>query len=68
MMTLWSSYRANEGNIDLEYLRMMNHIKNKVDLSDLPANSELRKVSGGLNNLALVELELKQKRKYSGRA
>ena len=48
---------ANEGNIDLEYLRMMNHIENKVELSDLPANSELRKVSGGLNNLALVELE-----------
>ena len=48
---------ANEGNIDLEYLRMMNHIENKIDLADLPANSELRKVSGGLNNLALVELE-----------
>ena len=37
---------THDGNIDLEYLRMM-----------MPANSELRKVSGGLNILALVELE-----------
>ena len=28
---------ANEGNIDLEYLRMMNQIKNKVEVAELPA-------------------------------
>ena len=45
---------ANEGNIDLEYLRMMNHIENKIDLADLPANSELRKVSGALLSFAVM--------------
>ena len=48
---------ANEGNIDLEYLRMMNQIENKVEVAELPANRELRKVSGGLNNISLVELD-----------
>ena len=48
---------ANKGNIDLEYLRMMNHIENKVDLAELPANCDLRKGSGGLNNISLVELD-----------
>lgn len=35
----------------------MNQIENKVDLSDLPAKCELRKVSGGINNISLVELD-----------
>ena len=47
---------ANEGNIDIDYLRMMDQIENKVHLAYLPANCELRKVSRGINNISLVEM------------
>ena len=47
---------ANEGNIDLEYLNMMNKIEDKIDNNKLPADSELRQLSGCRNQLSLIEM------------
>ena len=48
---------ANEGNIDLEYLGMLNQIENKIELVNLPADGELRQMGKGINNLAIVEMD-----------
>ena len=48
---------ANEGNIDLEYLSMLNQIENKIEIANLPADGELRQMGKGINSLAIVEME-----------
>ena len=47
---------ANEGNIDLEYLNMMNQIEDKIENRNLPEDSELRQLSGCRNQLSLIEM------------
>jgi hypothetical protein len=47
---------AEEGNLDVEYLSMMNSLENKRETKDLPVDSELRQLSGCRNEMSLVEL------------
>jgi hypothetical protein len=47
---------ANEGNIDLEYLNMMNQIENKIESKNLPEDNELKLLSGCRNQLSLIEM------------
>ena len=48
---------ANQGNLDVEYLSMMNAIENKVESKDLQSDSELRQISGCRDQISLVEME-----------
>jgi hypothetical protein len=47
---------AEEGNLDVEYLSMMNALENKIETKDLPVDSELRQLSGCRIEMSLVEL------------
>ena len=47
---------AEEGNLDVEYLSMMNSLENKVETKYLPDDSELRQLSGCRDEISLVEL------------
>ena len=47
---------ANEGNLDIEYLSMMNQIENKIESKDLPEDCELRQLSGCRDQIALIEM------------
>ena len=48
---------ADLGNLDVEYLSMMNAIENKVESKDLQSDSELRQISGCRDQISLVEME-----------
>ena len=48
---------AEEGNVDVEYLAMMNNIENKVESKDLSMDSELRQLSGCRDQISLVQLD-----------
>ena len=47
---------ANEGNLDVEYLAMMNQIENKIESRNLADDFELKQLSGCRNQLSLVEM------------
>ena len=47
---------ANEGNLDVEYLSMMNMIKNKTENKYIPEDCELKQLSGCRDTLSLVEM------------
>ena len=47
---------ANEGNLDVEYLAMMNQIENKTENRYISEDCELKQLSGCRDQLSLVEM------------
>ena len=47
---------ANEGNLDVEYLAMMNQIENKTESRYISEDCELKQLSGCRDQLSLVEM------------
>ena len=51
---------AEAGNLDVEYLSMLNSLENKIESKNLPRDCELRQLSGCRNEMSLVELSNKE--------
>ena len=47
---------ANEGNLDVEYLSMMNMMENNTENRYIPADCELKQLSGCKNTLSLIKM------------
>ena len=45
-----------QAGLDLEYVEMLNHIKNRTELKNLPDNCELRLIHDSIPNLGISEL------------
>ena len=48
---------VEEGNIDLEYLEMLNNIENDTKTQDLPIDSEVRQLLSARSRMSVGTLE-----------
>ena len=51
---------AEEGNLDIEYLEMINAIENDTETKDLPDDSKIRQLTGCRDKLSIVTCQQEQ--------